>query len=122
MKIDRFNIPDYNFNELKNNPNTQANRADFGSRLENLNAPAAQASASPLQSDLTTIAKATNFNSPASTKGAIDQASRAIVGSLLSPEIKNSVNVDRMLAKISDFAQNDPMMSQKLQKLLTRLS
>ena len=122
MKIDRFNIPDYNFNELKNNPNTQANRADFGSRLENLNAPASQASASPLQGNLATIAKATNFNSATSTKGAIDQASRAIVGSLLSPDIKNSINVDRMLSKIADFAQNDPMMSQKLQKLLARLS
>jgi hypothetical protein len=122
MKIDRFNVPDFNsFNEVKNNQN-EAARPDFSARLENLGATNQTSAASPLQNQLTGIAKGTDFNNSISSRVAVDQATRAIVGGLISPDLKNRLDLDAMMSAISDFAQNDPVIAKKLQNLLVRLS
>src|SRR5436309_2956950 len=119
MKIDRFNIPDFNSfnsNEVKNVKNEEAGRADFSSRLESTQS-STQSSSSPLHSELTGIAKGTDFNNSISSRVALDKAARAIVGDLISPDLKNKVNMDKLMSAMSDFAQSDPVLSNKLQKL-----
>jgi len=124
MKIDRFNVPDFNsFNEVKNNKNEEAARSDFGARLENASASnQTAAAASPLQKELAGIAKGADLNNSISSRVAIDQATRAIVGGLVSPDLKNKIDIDKMFSAMSDFAQNDPVLSKKLQNLLVKLS
>jgi hypothetical protein len=123
MKIERFNIPDFNsFNETKSLKNEESNRADFSARLDNTSAANQSPAASPLQGELASIAKSTDFNNSISSRVAIDKATRTIVDGLVSPELKGRIDMDAMLSTLSDFAQNDPVVSQRLQKLLIRLS
>jgi hypothetical protein len=125
MKIDRFNIPDFNsLNETKKVKNEEPAGTDFASRLENTNVEqqAAKPASSPLQNELTGIAKSTDFNNSISSRVATDQAVRAIVGNVISPELKGKIDLEAMMTTISDFAQNDPVLSQRLRNLLLRLS
>lgn len=122
MKIDRLNIPDYSaFNDVKNNSSNEAARTDFNARLENTGTPQGSV-ATPLQKDLGGIAKSTDFNNSISSRVAIDQATRAIVGQLISPELRNSAGMEKMMSTLSDFAQNDPVLSAKIQRLLIKLT
>lgn len=124
MKIDRFNVPDFNsFQDVKNvKSNEGAARTDFSSRLEGASPVNQSAATSPLQSELTKIAKASNLNNPTSINGAVDQAARAIVDSLVSPELKGKINMEAMKSVMAEFAQNDPVIGQRLQRLLMRLA
>jgi len=123
MKIDRFNIPEFNsFNDVKNNKNEDATRSDFGARLDSTAGANQTPAASPLQNQLKGIAKSTDFNNSISSRVAIDQAARAIVGGLISPDMKGKVDMESMMSALSDFAQNDPVVSQRLQRLLIRLT
>jgi hypothetical protein len=125
MKIDRFNIPDFNsLNETKKVKNEEPVRTDFASKLESANVEKQAASpvASPLQNELAGIAKSTNFDNSISSRVATDQAVRAIVGDLLSPELKGKIDLEAMMSAISDFTQNDPVLSQRLRNLLIRLT
>ena len=121
MKIDRFNVPDFNsINETKNANETA--RTDFSARLESAGGANQSSTASPLQNELTSIAKGTDFNNSISSRVALDQATRSIVSGLISPDLKNRIDMDKMMSAMSDFAQNDPVMAKKLQNLLIRLS
>jgi hypothetical protein len=124
MKIDRFNIPDYSsLNETKNLKNEEAARGDFSSRLESLGAQeTAKPAASPLQKELEGIAKSADLNNSIMSRVALDQAVRSVVGQLVGPEMKNKVDLETMMSTISDFAQNDPVVSQRLRNLLGRLA
>lgn len=123
MKIDRFNIPDFNsFNETKNIKNSEVNSSKFDAQLESVNANTAKPQSSSIQSELTSIAQGTDFNNSISSRVAIDKAARAFIGNLVSPELKDKINMNGLMSTISDFAQSDPVMSQKLQRLLVRLA
>lgn len=122
MKIDRFNIPDFNsFNETKNINRSEVKNNSFEAQLDGISVRPDNAS-SPLKSDLTSIAQSTDFNNSISSRVAIDKAARSFVSNLISPELSEKINMDSLLSAMSDFAQNDPIMSQKLQRLLVRLS
>ena len=117
------NIPDFNsLNETKKVKNEEATRTDFSSRLESAGEQQASKPVSPLQTELTGIAKSTDLRNSISTRVAIDQTARAIVNSLVSPELKGKINMENMMSTISDFAQNDPRLSEMLTKVLSRLS
>ncbi|MEW6730587.1 MAG: hypothetical protein AB1489_04540 [Acidobacteriota bacterium] len=123
MKIDRFNLPDFNsLNEARNTSNETPARADFNNRLESPSLPTASPTASPLQKSLTGIAKASDMNNSIMSRVAIDQATRAIISGLINPELKDKIDLEQMFSAISDFAQNDPVLSQRLRNLLTRLA
>lgn len=124
MKIDgRFNIPDFNtYNDVKDVRGTQSVDS-FSSRIESMAASDTQAPAiSPLRSALTDIAKSVDMNNSVMSRVAIDRAARAIVSGLIGPEVQNRINVEAMLDRISDFAQNDPVLSQRLRSVLERLA
>lgn len=122
MKIDRFNIPDFNsFNETKNINRSEVKNNSFEAQLDGISVRPDNTS-SPLKSDLTSIAQSTDFNNSISSRVAIDKAARSFVSNLISPELSEKINMDSLLSAMSDFAQNDPVMSQKLQRLLVRLS
>src|SRR5437667_5909691 len=102
------NIPDFNsLNENKKVKNEEATRTDFSSRLESAGEQQASKPVSPLQTELTGIAKSTDLRNSISTRVAIDQTARALVNSLVSPELKSKINMEDMMSTISDFAQND---------------
>ncbi|MBI4853413.1 MAG: hypothetical protein HY819_16590 [Acidobacteria bacterium] len=123
MKIDRFSNIDFNsFNDVKNVKNQDINRNSFDSQLDNINTPSTNTSSSPLQNQLTNIAQGTDFNNSISSRVAVDKAARAFVNNLISPELKDKINISNLMSVMSDFAQNDPIMSQKLQRLLVRLA
>lgn len=123
MKIDRFNTTDFNsFNEVKNVKNQDIKNTAFDSQLDNINTRSSSSNSSPIQQELANLAKGTDFNNSISSRVAVDQATRAFVNNLVSPELKDKVNMDNLLSAMSDFAQNDPIMSQKLQRLLVRLA
>jgi hypothetical protein len=123
MKIDRFNIPDFNsFNETKNIKNSETNRSSFDAQLNSVESNAAKSPSSSLQSELAGIAQGTDFNNSISSRVAIDKAARSFVNNLISPELKDKINMNGLMSTISDFAQSDPVMSQKLQRLLVRLA
>jgi len=123
MKIDRFNTPDFNsFNEVKNVKNQDINRSNFDSQLDNTNINTSNSSSSPIQKELAGIAQGTDFNNSISSRVAIDKAARTFVNNLISPELKDKINMNNLMSTMSDFAQNDPIMSQKLQRLLVRLA
>lgn len=122
MKIDRFNIPDFNsFNEAKNINRSEVKNNNFEAQLDGISDRPDNIS-SPLKSDLTSIAQSTDFNNSISSRVAIDKAARSFVSNLISPELSEKINMNSLLSAMSDFAQNDPVMSQKLQRLLVRLS
>jgi hypothetical protein len=122
MKIDRFNNIDFNsFNDVKNNKTQDVNRS-FDSQLDNITNKNTSSTNSPIQNELVTIAQGTDFNNSISSRIAIDKAARAFVGNLISPELKDKINMNNLMSAMSDFAQNDPVMSQKLQRLLVRLA
>lgn len=123
MKIDRFNIPDFNsLNDTKGVRNDEV-RNDFNARLESTaGSTQSQSSASPLQTELAGIAKATDFNNSVDSRVAIDQATRAIVSGILGPDVSSKIDMEAMMSAISDFAQNDPVVGQRLRNLLVRLS
>ncbi|MFY9221925.1 MAG: hypothetical protein WAQ98_04620 [Blastocatellia bacterium] len=122
MKIDRFNIPDFNsFNETKNINRSEVKNNNFEAQLDGISVRPDNTS-SPLKSELTTIAQSTDFNNSISSRVAIDKAARSFVSNLISPELSEKINMNSLLSAMSDFAQNDPVMSQKLQRLLVRLS
>ena len=122
MKIDRFNIPDFNsFNETKNINHSEVKNNSFEAQLDGITDRPDNTS-SPLKSDLTSIAQSTDFNNSISSRVAIDKAARSFVSNLISPELSEKINMNSLLSAMSDFAQNDPVMSQKLQRLLVRLS
>ncbi|MBL8193884.1 MAG: hypothetical protein JNM06_08865, partial [Blastocatellia bacterium] len=118
----RFNIPDFNsFNETKNINRSEVKNNSFEAQLDGISVRPDNTS-SPLKSDLTSIAQSTDFNNSISSRVAIDKAARSFVSNLISPELSEKINMDSLLSAMSDFAQNDPIMSQKLQRLLVRLS
>lgn len=122
MKIDRFNIPDFNsFNETKNINRSEVKNSSFEAQLDGISDRPDNTS-SPLKSELTSIAQSTDFNNSISSRVAIDKAARSFVSNLISPELSEKINMNSLLSAMSDFAQNDPVMSQKLQRLLVRLS
>ncbi len=122
MKIDRFNIPDFNsFNETKNINRSEVKNNSFEAQLDGISVRPDNTS-SPLKSELTSIAQSTDFNNSISSRVAIDKAARSFVSNLISPELSEKINMNSLLSAMSDFAQNDPVMSQKLQRLLVRLS
>jgi hypothetical protein len=125
MKIDRFNVPDFNaLNEAKKVKNEESTSADFASHLESAQVEdqSVKSTGSPLQAELSGIAKSTDMNNSISSRVALDKAARAIVGNVISPELKGKVDLEAMMSAISDFAQNDPVVSQRLLNLLGRLS
>ncbi len=123
MKIDRFNTPDFNsFNDVKNVKNQDVNRSNFESQLDNINIRSNNSSASPIQNELASIAQGADFNNSISSRIAIDKAAHTFVNNLISPELKDKINMSNLMSAMSDFAQNDPIMSQKLQRLLVRLA
>lgn len=124
MKIEgRFNIPDFNtYNDIKDVRSAQSVDS-FSSRIESVAASNPEApTVSPLRSTLTEIAKSVDMNNSVMSRVAIDRAARAIISSLLGPEVHNRINVEAMLDRISDFAQNDPVLSQRLKSVLERLA
>ncbi len=122
MKIDRFNIPDFNsFNETKNINRSEVKNNSFEAQLDGISDRPDNTS-SPLKSELTSIAQSTDFNNSISSRVAIDKAARSFVSNLISPELSEKINMNSLLSAMSDFVQNDPVMSQKLQRLLVRLS
>lgn len=123
MKIDRFNNIDFNsFNDVKNVKNQDVNRSNFDSELNNISVRSNNSSSSPLQNELSNIAQGTDFNNSISSRVAIDKAAKTFVNNLISPELKDKINMNNLMSVMSDFAQNDPIMSQKLQRLLVRLA
>ncbi len=123
MKIDRFNTPDFDsFNDVKNVKNQAASRSNFESQLDNINIRVNNSSTPSIQSELASIAQGTDFNNSISSRVAIDKAARTFVNNLISPELKDKINMNNLMSVMSDFAQSDPIMSQKLQRLLVRLT
>lgn len=122
MKIDgRF--PDFNtYNDVKDVRSTQPANS-FSAHIESLAASSTEAPVvSPLRSALTEIAKSVDMNNSVMSRVAIDKAARAIVSGLIGPEVHNRINVEAMLDRISDFAQNDPVLSQRLRSVLEHLA
>lgn len=127
MKIrpEGFSNADFNsLNEQKRVGNEQTAQTDFASRLEGAanQSSVSETKASPLQSELSNIAKSTDFNNSISSRVAVDQAARAFISSVVSPELKGKINIEDMMSAISDFAQNDPALNQRMMKLLVRMS
>jgi hemoglobin-like flavoprotein len=121
MKINRFNAPDFsNFNNdvkvANNSVNSVAN-----STVTNDNS-IDQPAASPLMTQMREIAQVTNLNDAGALSSAIDQIARKMVSSLVSPEMARKIDMDKMLATIAEFAQNDPTISQKIQRMLVRVN
>ncbi len=123
MKIDgRFNIPDFNtYNDVKDVRGTQSVDS-FSSRIESIVTNTESPAISPLRSVLTDIAKSVDMNNSVMSRVAIDRAARAIISRLIGPEVQNRINVEAMLDRISDFAQNDPVLSQRLRGILEHLA
>ncbi len=118
MKINGLNGPDFDFFSIKNE---EAKPTEFDAGIETVGADLVS-EASPLQTELSNIAKTTDFNNPTSTRTAIDRVTSAILNDLISPQFKGTLKAEPMVATISEFAQNDPIISQRLLTLLVRLS
>ncbi|MCS6884703.1 MAG: hypothetical protein RMM17_03065 [Acidobacteriota bacterium] len=121
MKIDnRFNIPNI---ETYTADNTHGvDRANFQATLDAVAEKADLKTVSPLRSALTSIVKSVDMNNSVMSRVAIDKAARAIVSNLVGPEVRSRIDMETMLDTISDFAQNDPILSRRLRGILERLA
>jgi hypothetical protein len=125
MKINQFNVPDFsNFNnDVSNikNSDTMPVSDSLATRSAGVTNNASTTTNSPLMAQMREIARSTNLSDPNGLGSAVDQIARKIVGNLVSPEMAKKIDMDKMLAAISTFAQNDPTMSQKIQRMLLRM-
>ncbi|MBL8151203.1 MAG: hypothetical protein JNN15_14865, partial [Blastocatellia bacterium] len=73
-------------------------------------------------SGLVSIAKSTDFNSPAASNSAIEKAARLIVGNVIGSGLASKLDQEKMMNAITSFVENDPVVGQKLRGLLERLA